>query len=146
MAKLAPLPLDRFDGDSGSKVRNPLWGVNTKPELTAKDRILLDPQVRRYSKIKVHPKSTQAILGPKFGPGFASLRKTVDDTVPFSSIRDGSYSAAAAACDEKTAKLFAAHRFGGLMDRYVQRRPDLVKSAAEAVYKKYKPFPAPAKG
>jgi integrase len=72
---------------------------------------------------------------------YASLRARAGVAAPFSSIRDGGYSEVAATCDEKTAKLFAAHRFGGLMDSYVQRRPELVKTAAEAVHRKYSPFP-----
>lgn len=72
---------------------------------------------------------------------YASLRKQVSVESPFSSIRDAAYTAAAASCDEKTAKLFAAHRFGGLMDSYVQRKPALVKPASDAVHAAYAPFP-----
>jgi integrase len=72
---------------------------------------------------------------------YKSLKERAGVTADFSGIRDGAYSAAAAVCDEKTAKLFAAHRFTGLMDAYVQRRPELVKAAADAVYAAY--FPAP---
>ena len=74
---------------------------------------------------------------------FASLRQKAGVATPFSSIRDGGYTAVAGSCDEKSAKLFAAHRFGGLMDSYVQRKPELVKEAAEAVRRVYGPFPSP---
>jgi len=71
---------------------------------------------------------------------YKTLRDNAGVAVPFSAIRDGAYTSVAATCDEKTAKLFAAHRFGGLMDSYVERRPLLVKPAANAVFEAYGPL------
>ena len=75
---------------------------------------------------------------------YAIIRDAAKITVTFSSIRDGAYTIAARSCDDRTARMFAAHAAPGLMDSYVERNPELVKRAADAVHKAYAPFPAKA--
>ncbi len=72
---------------------------------------------------------------------YATIRDKAKITAPFSSIRDGAYTIAAQTCDDRTARMFAAHAAAGLLDAYVQRRPELVKPAADGVHAAYGPFP-----
>ena len=72
---------------------------------------------------------------------YAIIRDKAGVTAVFSSIRDGAYTIAARSCDDRTARMFAAHAAPGLMDAYVSRNPQLTKPASDAVYSAFGPFP-----
>lgn len=75
---------------------------------------------------------------------FAAFRKAagLPEGVAFSSLRDGSYTAAGHGTpDERQARVLAGHAAPGLADHYVLRNPQIVRPAVEAVYKAYGPFP-----
>lgn len=77
---------------------------------------------------------------------FAELRTAagLPDTLKFSHLRDGAYTAACqGTTDERLARVLAGHKAAGLQDNYVLRSPEIVRPACEAVYKVYGPFATP---
>jgi integrase len=67
------------------------------------------------------------------------VKAGVSETVTWSHLRDGAYTAAVTApgVDEKFARLLAGHKAQGLQDKYVLRNPAMVKPAWDAVYSHY---------
>jgi integrase len=74
---------------------------------------------------------------------YKDLRESVGVTTPFSGLRDAAYTIACEKCDERIARVFAAHKAAGLLDAYVQRRPEFVKPATDAIREAFGPFPFP---
>ena len=64
-------------------------------------------------------------------------------TTPFSGLRDAAYTLACEKCSEQIARVFASLKSGGLLDSYVQHRPEFVRPAADAIHAAFAPFPAP---
>ena len=74
---------------------------------------------------------------------YLEFRTDAGVNVVFSSMRDGAYTHAAQACEERFVRVLVGHRMAGLTDNYVMRNPAWVKPATDAIYTVYAPFPSP---
>lgn len=74
---------------------------------------------------------------------YKELREKAGVDAPFSSLRDAAYTIACRSCEDRISRVFAGHRMAGLMDSYIQRNPEWVKPAANAVYATFGPFLTP---
>lgn len=71
---------------------------------------------------------------------FVDLRRRANlpDSLTFSSLRDGAYTAAAhGTTDERHARVLAGHAAAGLQDRYVLRSPQITAEACEVVRRNF---------